>query len=139
LPTAGWWKFIVATKAAINRLTGDVRQRGSSRWETTSPRNVFRTKDGHYIGISAAIQAMAERLFRAIGREDMITDPHVLAREILVDLPDSELGRVPMHDPPAAVANSRPRAVRSWSRQMDRCAGRRARPAFAQRGCDRRA
>ena len=35
----------------------------------------FRTKDGRYIGISASIQAMSERLFRAIGREDMISDP----------------------------------------------------------------
>jgi crotonobetainyl-CoA:carnitine CoA-transferase CaiB-like acyl-CoA transferase len=96
---------------------------------------------------------MAERLFRAIGREDMITDPrfrtntdrvknaeaceapivafiaartlaenmeiferaevtaapvydidqfvadpHVLAREILVDVPDGQIGRVPMHN-----------------------------------------
>jgi crotonobetainyl-CoA:carnitine CoA-transferase CaiB-like acyl-CoA transferase len=52
-----------------------VRERTGSRSETTAPRNVFRTKDGRYIGISASIQAMAERLFRAIGREDMITDP----------------------------------------------------------------
>ena len=51
------------------------RQRTGSRSETTAPRNVFRTKDGRYIGISASIQAMAERLFRAIGRDDMITDP----------------------------------------------------------------
>jgi crotonobetainyl-CoA:carnitine CoA-transferase CaiB-like acyl-CoA transferase len=36
---------------------------------------VFKTKDGRYIGISASIQAMAERLFRAIGREDVIADP----------------------------------------------------------------
>ena len=52
-----------------------IRPRTGSRSETTSPRNVFRTKDGRYIGISASIQAMAERLFRAIGREDMIADP----------------------------------------------------------------
>src|SRR6202035_3992036 len=56
-------------------LTGASRARTGSRSETTSPRNVFRTKDGRYIGISASIQAMAERLFRAIGREDMIIDP----------------------------------------------------------------
>jgi crotonobetainyl-CoA:carnitine CoA-transferase CaiB-like acyl-CoA transferase len=114
---------------------------------------VFRTKDGRYIGISASIQAMAERLFRAVGREDMIADPrfrtnsdrvrnaeaceapiaafigartlaenmevferaqvtaapvydidqfmadpHVIAREILVDLPDVDMGRLPMHN-----------------------------------------
>jgi crotonobetainyl-CoA:carnitine CoA-transferase CaiB-like acyl-CoA transferase len=143
----------IATEAAIYRLTGTVRERTGSRSETTSPRNVFRTKDGRYIGISASIQAMAERLFRAVGREDMITDPrfrtnsdrvrnaeaceapivafigartlaenmevferaevtaapvydidqfmadpHVIAREILVDLPDDEIGRLPMHN-----------------------------------------
>jgi crotonobetainyl-CoA:carnitine CoA-transferase CaiB-like acyl-CoA transferase len=143
----------IATEAAIYRLTGTVRERTGSRSETTSPRNVFRTKDGRYIGISASIQAMSERLFRAIGREDMITDPrfrtnsdrvrnaeacespivgfigartlaenmeiferaevtaapvydidqfmadpHVTAREILVYLPDAEMGRLPMHN-----------------------------------------
>jgi len=143
----------IATEAAIYRLTGTVRERTGSRSETTSPRNVFRTKDGRYIGISASIQAMAERLFRTIGREDMITDPrfrtnndrvrnaetceapivafigartlaenmeiferaevtaspvydidqfmadpHVIARDILVDLPDREIGRLPMHN-----------------------------------------
>src|SRR5271167_397956 len=143
----------IATEAAIYRLTGSVRERTGSRSETISPRNVFRTKDGRYIGMSASIQAMAERLFRAIGRDDMITDPrfrtntervknaeaceapiaafigvrtlaenmavferaevtaapvydidqfmadpHVTAREILVDLPDTQIGQLPMHN-----------------------------------------
>ena len=65
----------IATEAPIYKLTKAIRPRTGSRSETTSPRNVFRTKDGRYIGISASIQAMSERLFRAIGREDMITDP----------------------------------------------------------------
>src|SRR5712671_7958860 len=65
----------IATEAAIYRLTGAVRERTGSRSETTSPRNVFRTKDGPYIGISASIQAMSERLFRAVGQADMIADP----------------------------------------------------------------
>ena len=143
----------IATEAAIYHLTGTVRERTGSRSETTSPRNVFRTKDNRYIGISASIQAMAERLFRAIGRADMIADPrfrtnsdrvrnaeaceapiaafiaartltenmevfeqaevtaapvydidqfiadpHVIARDILVDFPDDEMGRLPMHN-----------------------------------------
>jgi crotonobetainyl-CoA:carnitine CoA-transferase CaiB-like acyl-CoA transferase len=65
----------IATEAPIYQLTGEIRPRTGSRSETTSPRNVFRTKDGRYVGISASIQAMAERLFRAIGREDIISDP----------------------------------------------------------------
>jgi crotonobetainyl-CoA:carnitine CoA-transferase CaiB-like acyl-CoA transferase len=143
----------IATEAPIHRLTGQIRPRTGSRSETTSPRNVFRTKDGRYIGISASIQAMAERLLRAIGREDMIADPrfrtntdrvrhaeqceapiidfiaartleenmaafaaaevtaapvydidqfladpHVQQREIVVDMPDAETGRLVMHN-----------------------------------------
>ena len=143
----------IATEAPIHRMTGEVRPRSGSRSETTSPRNVFRTKDGRYIGISASIQAMSERLFRAIGRPDMIedphfrnntarlanvedceapivefiasrtldenmaafaaaevtaapvydidqflADPHVLARRIVVDVPDAETGRITMHN-----------------------------------------
>jgi crotonobetainyl-CoA:carnitine CoA-transferase CaiB-like acyl-CoA transferase len=143
----------IATEAPIYQLTGQIRPRTGSRSETTSPRNVFRTKDGRYIGISASIQAMSERLFRAIGRDDMITDPrfrtntdrvrhaaeceapivafiavrtldenmaafaaaevtaapvydidqfladpHVLEREIAVDVPDDQTGRIAMHN-----------------------------------------
>jgi crotonobetainyl-CoA:carnitine CoA-transferase CaiB-like acyl-CoA transferase len=65
----------IATEAPIYQLTGQVRARTGSRSETTSPRNVFKTKDGRYVGISASIQAMSERLLRAIGRADMIADP----------------------------------------------------------------
>src|SRR4051812_48248850 len=143
----------IATEAPIYNLTGQIRPRTGSRSETTSPRNVFRTRDGRYIGISASIQAMSERLFRAIGREDMITDPrfrtntdrvrnaaeceapvvdfiaarsldenmaafaaaevtaapvydidqfladpHVIEREIVVDMPDEQTGRLTMHN-----------------------------------------
>jgi crotonobetainyl-CoA:carnitine CoA-transferase CaiB-like acyl-CoA transferase len=143
----------IATEAPIYKLTGEIRPRTGSRSETTSPRNVFRTRDGRYIGISASIQAMSERLFRAIGREDMIADPrfrtnsdrvrhaeeceapiaafiaartldenmetfaaaevtaapvydidqfladpHVQEREIVVEVPDPDLGRIAMHN-----------------------------------------
>jgi crotonobetainyl-CoA:carnitine CoA-transferase CaiB-like acyl-CoA transferase len=143
----------IATEAPIYRMTGQIRPRSGSRSETTSPRNVFRTKDGRYIGISASMQAMAERLFRAIGREDVIADPrfrtntdrvrnaeeceapivafigartldenmaafeaaevtaspvydidqfladpHVLEREIVVDVPDRQTGHLVMHN-----------------------------------------
>src|SRR5438309_4881577 len=143
----------IATEAPIYRLTGEIRPRTGSRSETTAPRNVFRTKDSRYSGISASIQAMAERLFRAIGREDVIADPrfrtntdrvrnaeaceapivafiaartleenmrafaaaevtaapvydidqfladpHVTEREIVVDVPDEQTGRLVMHN-----------------------------------------
>ena len=66
---------ILGPEAAIYRVLGEKPQRTGSRSLTTSPRNVYGTKDGRFIAISASIQAMAERLFRAIGRADMIDDP----------------------------------------------------------------
>ena len=66
---------ILGPEAAIYRVSGEKPQRTGSRSLTTSPRNVYATKDGRFIAISASIQAMAERVFRAIGRPEMIDDP----------------------------------------------------------------
>ena len=66
---------ILGADAAIFKLTGEIAPRLGSRSANTSPRNVFETSDGRWIAISASIQGMAERLFRAIGRADMIDDP----------------------------------------------------------------
>lgn len=158
---------ILGPQAAMFQVSGEVPLRTGSRSNTTSPRNVFRTKDGRYIAISASIQAMAERLFRTIGREDMIADPrfanntarvanaaaceapiadfiaareceevlaifgraeitaapvydidqlvadpHVAEREILVEMPDADLGHVAMHAVVPRLAAT-PGAIRS--------------------------
>ena len=66
---------ILGPDAAIFQVSGEKPQRLGSRSNTTSPRNVWETKDGRFVAISASIQTMAERLFRAIGRPDMIEDP----------------------------------------------------------------
>jgi crotonobetainyl-CoA:carnitine CoA-transferase CaiB-like acyl-CoA transferase len=143
---------VLGPEAAIHKLTGKIKPRTGSRSATTSPRNVFRTKDGRWIAISASMQVMVDRLFRAIGREDMladprfktnadrvmhsdaceqpiidfiaardladnlaffgqeeitaapvydvdqlVTDPHVQARGIVAELPDDQMGTIPMH------------------------------------------
>jgi crotonobetainyl-CoA:carnitine CoA-transferase CaiB-like acyl-CoA transferase len=144
---------VLGPDAAAYRVSGEKPQRTGSRSLTTSPRNVYGTSDGRFIAISASIQAMAERLFRAIGRADMIEDarfrtntdrvrnidecdgivaawiaertladnmavfeaaevtatpiyeidqllddPHVQARGVLVEAPDEEAGSVLMHN-----------------------------------------
>jgi crotonobetainyl-CoA:carnitine CoA-transferase CaiB-like acyl-CoA transferase len=66
---------VLGPDAAMYRESGERPRRTGSRSLTTSPRNVYGTSDGRFIAISASIQAMAERLFRAIGRADMIDDP----------------------------------------------------------------
>lgn len=143
---------ILGPEAAIHKLTGEIKPRTGSRSATTSPRNVFQTKDGRWIAISASMQVMVNRLFKAIGRADMLedprfktnadrvkhadeceapvvafikarsldenlaffekeeitaapvyeqdqlrADPHVQARGIIDELPDDQMGSIPMH------------------------------------------
>ena len=66
---------VLGPEAAMYKVSGDKPKRTGSRSLTTSPRNVYETSDGRFIAISASIQQMAERVFRAIGRADMIEDP----------------------------------------------------------------
>jgi formyl-CoA transferase len=143
---------VLGPQAANYRLTGKVKQRTGSRSTNAAPRNVYRTKDGKFVGLSASTQKMTERLFRTIGRADLVdnpryrtnadriahgpeldaiigafvatrtqaenvaffeaaevtigpiydiaqivADPHVLARELVADYPDPDMGAFPMH------------------------------------------
>ena len=139
-------------QAANYRLTGKLKPRTGSRSTNAAPRNAYRTKDDKWVCLSASTQKMTERLFRSIGRADLIDDPryrsnddrvsraaeldaiigafvatrtqadnvaffeqaevtigpiydiaqivedpHVLARELVADYPDSDMGAFPQH------------------------------------------
>lgn len=143
---------ILGPQAANYRLTGKVKERTGSRSTNSAPRNVYRTGDGRWVCLSASTQAMAERLFAAIGRPELVADvrfkdnagrlenavlldeiigafiatmtqaecvtffaerfvtvgpvydmagieadEHFHARNIVVELPDAEMGTVPVH------------------------------------------
>src|SRR4051812_6640755 len=66
---------ILGPQAANYRLTGKVKPRSGSRSTNSGPRNAYRTKDGHYVCLSASTQKMAERVFKSIGRADLIDNP----------------------------------------------------------------
>jgi formyl-CoA transferase len=66
---------ILGPEAANYQITGQVTPRLGSRSGTSSPRNVYACSDGKFVALSASMQSMAERLFRVMGREDLITDP----------------------------------------------------------------
>lgn len=66
------------------RLTGAPKPRVGNGSNTSSPRNVYRSRDGHFIAVSGSIQSTAERLFRAIGRDDMNRDPRFATNEARV-------------------------------------------------------
>jgi formyl-CoA transferase len=56
-------------------LANAVAPRVGSRSTTASPRNVYECSDGKFVALLASMQSMAERLFRAMGREDLIDNP----------------------------------------------------------------
>jgi crotonobetainyl-CoA:carnitine CoA-transferase CaiB-like acyl-CoA transferase len=161
---------ILGGDAAVHAATGTSPMRSGNRSITAAPRNTYLTKDGHWLAISGSMQAMAMRIFRAIGREDMCDDPrystnaarvqhkdevdqvvadavatrtlaenleffkrlevtagpvytaeqyrhdpHVVGREALVELPDADMGSIPMHniiprlsDTPGAIRHRAP-------------------------------
>ena len=66
---------VLGPQAATYRLTGKVKPRTGSRSTNTAPRNVFRCKDGRFVGLSASTQKMYERTVRAIGRPGLVDDP----------------------------------------------------------------
>jgi formyl-CoA transferase len=65
---------VLGPQAANYRLTGKVKPRTGSRSTNAGPRNAYRCKDGRYVCLSSSTQKMAERLFRSIGRPDLIED-----------------------------------------------------------------
>lgn len=53
---------------------GVLRRRTGNQSDIASPRNIYPTSDGRWVAISASAQSIAERLFRTIGRSELIDD-----------------------------------------------------------------
>jgi crotonobetainyl-CoA:carnitine CoA-transferase CaiB-like acyl-CoA transferase len=86
---------VLGPEAGIYQITGKVKQRSGNASNTSSPRNTYRCADGKYVAVSASIQSMAQRLFHAIGRSDMIEDPRFRTNSDRVknrDLVDEAVG-----------------------------------------------
>jgi crotonobetainyl-CoA:carnitine CoA-transferase CaiB-like acyl-CoA transferase len=66
---------LLGPQAANYRLTGKPKTPTGSRSSNSAPRNVYRCRDGRYIGLSGSTQGMAERILKAVGRPELIDDP----------------------------------------------------------------
>jgi crotonobetainyl-CoA:carnitine CoA-transferase CaiB-like acyl-CoA transferase len=66
---------LIEASVVDHGLTGAIPGRIGNRMNSAAPRNVYRTKDDKWIALSASSQSIAEKLFRAIGRPDLIDDP----------------------------------------------------------------
>lgn len=53
---------------------GLVPARAGNRWDISAPRNTYRTADGRWLAMSGSSPALALRVFRAIGRADLVDD-----------------------------------------------------------------
>jgi formyl-CoA transferase len=72
---------VLGPQAANYQLTGKVKPRTGSRSTNAGPRNAYRCSDGHYVCLSASTQKMAERVFRSIGRADLVDNPRYRTNE----------------------------------------------------------
>jgi crotonobetainyl-CoA:carnitine CoA-transferase CaiB-like acyl-CoA transferase len=66
---------MLGPQAANYKLTGEVKVRTGSRSTNAAPRNVYETRDGHWVCLSASTQGMAERVLTKIGRPELVKDP----------------------------------------------------------------
>lgn len=66
---------VMGPESMMLKVTGKIKERVGNASNTAAPRDVYRTKDGAWIALSASIQTIAERVFRVIGRADMIDNP----------------------------------------------------------------
>ena len=72
-------------EASIYQHTGNIKKRAGSSSNTSSPRNVYRCHDGGYVAMSASTETMARRVFRVIGRPEMIEDRRFCSNSARVD------------------------------------------------------
>ncbi|MBB5180285.1 formyl-CoA transferase [Planomicrobium koreense] len=54
---------------------GVIPGRKGNRTGWTAPRNLYETQDGKWLAISGTSPAIVERIFKAIGREELLADP----------------------------------------------------------------
>lgn len=54
---------------------GTIPARSGNRWDISAPRNVYLTKDGHWLAMSGSAPTIAARALRAVGRPELTEDP----------------------------------------------------------------
>jgi len=66
---------LISVAAAEYRLTGIPMRRNGNQSTHAAPRNLYACSDGRYVALSGSMQSMAEKIFRTIGRPDLVDDP----------------------------------------------------------------
>jgi formyl-CoA transferase len=72
---------VLGPQAAEYTLTGAVVPRAGSRSPTHAPRNVYQTRDGRWVALSAGMEGTLARLFDGIGHPEALADPRFATHE----------------------------------------------------------
>jgi crotonobetainyl-CoA:carnitine CoA-transferase CaiB-like acyl-CoA transferase len=67
--------FILGDMVLLYSATGEVQQRVGNGTGSASPRGIYQAGDGKWLSIAASNQAIAVRLFRAMGQPELLDDP----------------------------------------------------------------
>jgi len=52
-----------------------LQPRQGNRSSNNAPRNIYRTRDDHWVAVSTSAQTIAERVMRLVGRADLVDEP----------------------------------------------------------------
>jgi crotonobetainyl-CoA:carnitine CoA-transferase CaiB-like acyl-CoA transferase len=93
---------ILGPLPTLYKASGVLQERNGSRLTFSSPRNVYRTRDGHYFAVSGTAPSAAEAIVRLIGGDELLSDP-----------------RFSTHDARARHAEELDLAVERWIAERD--------------------
>src|SRR5690606_18397182 len=65
----------VGPSTTVYQQLGIVEQRHGNRSTNNAPRNLYRTKDGSWVAVSASARQIAERVMRLVGHPEVIAEP----------------------------------------------------------------
>jgi crotonobetainyl-CoA:carnitine CoA-transferase CaiB-like acyl-CoA transferase len=65
---------ILGPLPSLYKAHGSVQERNGSRLTFSSPRNVYRTRDGHYFAVSGTAPSAAELIVRLVGGDALLAD-----------------------------------------------------------------
>jgi crotonobetainyl-CoA:carnitine CoA-transferase CaiB-like acyl-CoA transferase len=85
----------VGPAPSVYAATGEIQQRQGNRSSNNSPRNLYRTVDGHWVAVSTSANVIAERVLRLVGHPEVIDEPwfaHGSGRAEHADLLDGYVG-----------------------------------------------
>ena len=72
---------ILGPLPTLYKANGQLQARNGSRLTFSSPRNVYRTRDGHYFVVSGTAPAAAETVIRLVGGDSLLADERFATHE----------------------------------------------------------